>query len=98
MIVSTTTYIGIGGRTRHRATCPTCGSVCTGWTAQDALANLAAHQAIPVPPASVLAQPLTHPIVSAYPDYFISGCGRAVAIRTDCGHGYRLTDSCPCCP
>lgn len=53
---------------------------------------------IPTAPAYVLALPLTAAIVADYPAYFISGPGRPVASRTDCGHGYYLTDSCPCCP
>jgi len=51
----------------------------------------------PVPPADVLNRTITHADVRAYPDYFILGPGRAVAQATDCGHGYRLTDSCPNC-
>jgi hypothetical protein len=51
----------------------------------------------PVPPSDVLARPITRADVSAYPVYFIHGPGRDVASSTDCGHGYNLTDSCPCC-
>lgn len=36
--------------------------------------------------------------IARYPEFYISGPGRAEAGRTDCGHGYYLTDSCPNCP
>ncbi len=36
--------------------------------------------------------------VARYPEYYIAGPGRDEASRTDCGHGYYLTDSCPLCP
>ncbi len=36
--------------------------------------------------------------VRRYPAYYISGPGRPAAEATQCEHGYRLTDSCPCCP
>lgn len=45
--------------------------------------------------------PAQHPTaadVRRYPAYYISGPGRPAAEATQCGHGYRLTDSCPCCP
>lgn len=51
----------------------------------------------PVPPADVLSRPITKADVDAYPDYFILGPGQDTAYATDCPHGYRLTDSCPCC-
>ncbi|WP_439377454.1 hypothetical protein [Amycolatopsis lexingtonensis] len=35
--------------------------------------------------------------VLADPAYWIAGPGRAVADRTDCPHGYRLTSTCPPC-
>lgn len=35
--------------------------------------------------------------VRANPEYWIAGRGRELASRTDCGHGYNLTDSCPNC-
>jgi len=49
------------------------------------------------PPADVLAKPLTHQVVAEYPDWFLSGPGREQAERTQCAHGYNLTDSCPGC-
>ncbi|MFD9964010.1 hypothetical protein [Amycolatopsis sp. NPDC058986] len=51
----------------------------------------------PVPPGDVLARTITRHDVQQYAEYFIWGPGRDVASRTDCGHGYNLTDSCPCC-
>lgn len=50
-----------------------------------------------VPPADVLARPITAADVKAYPDYFIIGAGRDIASHTLCDHGYYLTDSCPGC-
>lgn len=49
------------------------------------------------PPADVLDRAPTPADVSAYPVYFILGPGADIASRTDCGHGYFLTDSCPVC-
>ena len=51
----------------------------------------------PKPPADVLARTITHRDVRQYPEYFIWGPGYDIACRTDCGHGYNLTDSYPCC-
>ena len=51
----------------------------------------------PKPPAEVLARAITRRDYTQYPVYFIWGPGRDIASRTDCGHGYYLTDSCPCC-
>jgi hypothetical protein len=51
----------------------------------------------PVPSADVLARPITKADIDAYPAYFILGPGQDIASATDCPHGYRLTDSCPCC-
>lgn len=36
--------------------------------------------------------------VKSYPWYYLAGPGRPAAEASDCEHGYRLTDSCPCCP
>ncbi|MPY55528.1 hypothetical protein [Streptomyces acidicola] len=44
-----------------------------------------------------MGEPLTAADVSADPEFWISGAGRKIASRTDCGHGYNLTDSCPGC-
>lgn len=52
---------------------------------------------IPVPPADMLAKEPTVAAVRAYPDYYITGPGREVAGKTECPHGYYLTDSCPNC-
>ncbi|WP_157430041.1 hypothetical protein [Actinomadura oligospora] len=49
------------------------------------------------PPAEVLERAPTYADVQKWPTYFIVGPGREVAEKTDCGHGYHLTDSCPCC-
>ncbi|WP_280381395.1 hypothetical protein [Nocardia wallacei] len=87
---------GIGGHDVYRATCA-CGQPIRGMTIDAAQADFDRHKAIPTPPADVLARPITLADLKAYPDYFISGPGRALAGRTDCGHGYYLTDSCPCC-
>ncbi|WP_134666105.1 MULTISPECIES: hypothetical protein [unclassified Amycolatopsis] len=51
----------------------------------------------PVPPGDVLARTITRRDVQQYDVYFIWGPGRDITSRTDCGHGYYLTDSCPCC-
>lgn len=85
------------GRDRFSASCQTCGVPCTGWTEEAARAEFEAHKAIPAPPADVLARPLSKAIFDQFPEYFITGRGRVIASQTDCGHGYRLTDSCPCC-
>ncbi len=42
-------------------------------------------------------EPLTAVDVAADPEFWIAGAGREIASRTDCGHGYNLTDSCPGC-
>jgi hypothetical protein len=86
------------GRTRYSASCTTCGTSCSGWTERQARAEFEAHRAIPAPPDDVLAAPLTQAIVAEYPYYYIRGRGHRLAAITDCGHGYWLTDSCPCCP
>lgn len=49
------------------------------------------------PPTDVLARKITPDDVATYPGYFISGPGREIAERTQCAHGYNLTDSCPGC-
>jgi hypothetical protein len=51
-----------------------------------------------VPPREVLLAIPTKAVVAEYPEYYISGPGRLLAQGVDCGHGYRLTDSCPVCP
>lgn len=51
----------------------------------------------PVPPDDVLARTITRDDFRQYNIYFLWGPGRDIASRTDCGHGYNLTDSCPCC-
>lgn len=53
--------------------------------------------AAPAPPRDVLDRRITRADVKAYDVYFIWGPGRDIASRTDCGHGYYLTDSCPNC-
>lgn len=88
---------GLAGRDVYRDLC-TCGITVRGYTHDQAQADFDRHQTIPAPPADVLTRPITKQDISAYPDYFISGPGRAIAGQTDCGHGYYLTDSCPCCP
>lgn len=50
-----------------------------------------------VPPAEVMLRPITPADVRRWPEFFISGAGRVLASKTDCGHGYWLTDSCPVC-
>lgn len=35
--------------------------------------------------------------VAQHPAYWISGPGHDRAHAVSCGHGYRLTDSCPAC-
>ncbi len=75
-----------------------CGKLIWGWTVEGVEDQFDRHASIPVPPAEVLARRITVADVKAYPEYFISGPGRKVASATDCGHGYYLTDSCPCCP
>ncbi|ALG07642.1 hypothetical protein [Kibdelosporangium phytohabitans] len=50
-----------------------------------------------IPPVSVLARPITAADIRKWPRYFLDGPGRKLAEQTDCRHGYRLTDSCPCC-
>ncbi len=86
------------GRTRFSASCAACGVPCSGWTERQARMEFDAHHAIPAPPADVLAGALTAEKVAKYPEYYIRGRGHALAASTDCGHGYWLTDSCPCCP
>lgn len=49
------------------------------------------------PPSDVLNRAPTPEDVQDYPEYYIAGAGRAVASRTQCAHGYYLTDSCPNC-
>jgi hypothetical protein len=51
-----------------------------------------------IPPAEVLNRTPTPADVAAYPEYYIAGSGADVARRTQCEHGYNLTDSCPVCP
>lgn len=98
MTVPVTKVAGFGGQIRYQVTCPVCAATRWGVTPDDARDRLATHQAIPAPPADVMARPLTKAIVDQYADYYISGCGRVFASQTDCSHGYYLTDSCPCCP
>jgi hypothetical protein len=55
-----------------------------------------------VPPVIALRTLPDRDTVRTWPDFYISGPGRAVAELTDCGpvdspHGYNLTDSCPLC-
>jgi hypothetical protein len=54
-------------------------------------------QSMTVPPLEVLGRAITKADIEAYPVYFITGPGREIAERTECGHGYHLTDSCPVC-
>lgn len=49
------------------------------------------------PPRRPKNRPLTVRDINRHPDWYIAGPGRDQASRTDCGHGYNLTDSCPCC-
>ncbi|MGY1946651.1 hypothetical protein [Nocardia asiatica] len=91
-------YKGIGGRTRYSFSCVTCDVFCSGSTEDEARAAFEAHRSIPAPAPAGFDVPLTAAIVSEYPEFYISGPGRQIASATDCGHGYWLTDSCPCCP
>jgi hypothetical protein len=50
-----------------------------------------------VPPREVLVASPTQEVVRRYPEYYLQGPGRYFAQQVDCEHGYRLTDSCPCC-
>lgn len=87
----------LGGRPRVRAACA-CGITISSWDDAQVRDLYAQHLAIPRPPAEVLAKAaLTKADVRAWPDFFISGPGRAVASRTLCPHEYYLTDSCPGC-
>lgn len=40
---------------------------------------------------------VTYEDVKAFPWYYIVGPGREAAEASSCSHGYRMTDSCPCC-
>lgn len=33
-----------------------------------------------------------------HPAYYLNGPGSPAAEVSKCGHGYGITDSCPCCP
>ncbi len=54
--------------------------------------------AYPVPDSPKLAGKVTATDIGLYPEYYVSGPGRAAAEGSDCPHGYRMTDSCPNCP
>ncbi|MFI6215658.1 hypothetical protein ACIBCD_27010 [Nocardia brasiliensis] len=85
------------GRPRRRAECA-CGTTISGWDDAQVRDLYARHLTIPPPPADVLAKDAPSIAdVKAWPDFFISGPGRAVASRTHCPHDYYLTDSCPGC-
>ncbi|WP_280455464.1 hypothetical protein [Nocardia brasiliensis] len=85
------------GRPRCRAECG-CGTTISGWDDAQVRDLYARHLTIPRPPADVLAKDApTLADLKAWPDFFISGPGRAVASRTHCPHDYYLTDSCPGC-
>ncbi|WP_218007368.1 hypothetical protein, partial [Nocardia otitidiscaviarum] len=87
----------LAGRTRVRAECA-CGIAITGWDAAQIRDQYARHLTIPRPPGDVLAKEApTVADVRDWPEFFISGPGRAVASATPCQHDYRLTDSCPGC-
>lgn len=86
----------IAGRCRVRAVC-SCGTVLTAWTTTRLDGQFTEHQAIERPPADVLDRAPTKQDVRDWPDFYISGPGRAVASRTACPHDYRVTDSCPGC-
>jgi len=62
-----------------------------------ALAGLLRRAALDVE-ATPGVQVVTAADVARYPEYFINGPGREAAHGARCEHGYRLTDSCPCCP
>jgi hypothetical protein len=49
-----------------------------------------------IPDAAAQAHPAPAD-VKAHPVYFIAGPGQDIASRTQCAHGYYLTDSCPGC-
>jgi hypothetical protein len=85
------------GRRMFSGSCTICGVPFFGATFDTVADQFAEHAAIPMPPADILAAPLTPAIVRDYPHYYISGRGRPLADRTDCPHRYRLTDSCPGC-
>ncbi|QIS00974.1 hypothetical protein F5X71_00300 [Nocardia brasiliensis] len=85
------------GRSRVRADCA-CGITISAWGAAQLRELYARHLTIPRPPAEVLAKDSpTVADVRLWPDFFISGPGRAVASCTHCPHDYYLTDSCPGC-
>ncbi|HEV2931263.1 MAG TPA: hypothetical protein VGW74_21485 [Propionibacteriaceae bacterium] len=50
-----------------------------------------------VPPPEQLTVLPTATAVREYPEFWLTGPGRAVAGRVDCGHGYYLTATCPNC-
>lgn len=87
----------LSGHPRVRAECA-CGTTFGAYD-ESQLRNLYAdHLAIPKPFADVLEKDAPTAIdVHAWPDFFISGPGRAIASQTACPHDYRLTDSCPGC-
>lgn len=85
------------GRPRVRADCG-CGYFFTAWDDAQLRDLYADHLTIPTPPAEVLAKDApTVADVRRWPDFFISGPGRAVAQVTECAHAYKLTSSCPGC-
>lgn len=88
----------VRGHSRVRADCG-CGYFFNTWDEARLRDHYAAHLTIPAPPAEVLAQDApTIADVKLWPEFFISGPGRAVAEKTHCPHkSHYLTDSCPGC-
>ncbi|MTD58166.1 hypothetical protein [Amycolatopsis pithecellobii] len=68
-----------------------------GWHESAPRAQAREVEKASVPPEDLLDRTITRRDVQQYDVYFIWGPGRDIASRTDCGHGYYLTDSCPCC-
>lgn len=85
------------GYPRVRADCG-CGTTFGAWDEFHLRNKYAEHLAIARPPAELLAKDApTLADVHAFPEFFITGPGRAVASKTRCAHDYFLTDSCPGC-
>lgn len=87
----------LAGHPRVRAECA-CGTTFGAWDDAHMRDKFAEHLAIAKPFADVLEKDAPTAIdVHAWPEFFITGPGRAIASQTPCPHEYRLTDSCPGC-
>lgn len=87
----------LNGRPRVHADCA-CGSYFGAWDEAALRNKFAEHLTIPRPPAELLAKDApTVADVTAWPEFFITGPGRAIAQVTRCHHNYCLTSSCPGC-